>query len=70
MSGGVWPDWLFLSGNCDFVHDTADEAARDGEAAAVQASESVSYTHLDVYKRQVGAFSFASCKSRLPMPLP
>lgn len=39
MSGGVWPDWLFLSGNCDFVHDTADEAARDGEAAAVQASE-------------------------------
>ncbi len=38
-AGGAWPEWLFLSGNCDFVHDTADEAARDGEAAAVQASE-------------------------------
>ena len=37
--GGICPDWFFVAGNCDFVHDTADMASKDGERTAQAAAK-------------------------------
>ena len=36
--GGRLPDWVQLTGNCDFVHDIADAVLRDADGAARRAA--------------------------------